>query len=71
MDDFGSIELVIYLVGLAGGLNWLLVSGFDVNLVQQFAGSANAELAYTIVGGVSVAAMADALDVINLRDLTE
>ena len=69
MSDFGTVELFVYIVGLIGGANWLLTSGFDVNLVTQAVGSGNAELAYTVVGVVSVAALLDALDVVDLMEI--
>ena len=67
--DFGSpIELGAYAVGLVGGVNWLFVSAAEVNLVAEL-GVAFGGVAYMVIGLVSLLALADALDLIELADV--
>lgn len=68
-SDFGTIEFLVIVVGLLGGLNWLLINALDFNLVTDIIGSSSAGLAFIVIGVASALALADIFGFIEVEEL--
>ena len=48
-----TVHMITFILLIVGGLNWLLVGAFDMNLVTKFLGDGTAAKAVYILVGLS------------------